>query len=738
MSELEKIRKFTGTAVIVDDGFLPVPLEGITAEAWAELRDNDDPERWAPIRETHFPKFERAVDLKWEGTAIQSAWKLYAGSPSEYAVLDPIFAPILATRGIKTYPLTELISFLEKEMQLDVKKHPDIASAEEDIRTSKLLFLDFYLVGGKTAKDMIANAESFRDVFASPVKEGANDEGRFVFLISTALPGPTELEEFRTATQVKSAFFKAIAKLDLTRDWLLRELALKVDRYRDMRALSVYVDTFSEQIQQVADRLRGELDQIELHDLTILNSARLEKDSEDLGEYLSWILSEALAARIRESAPLLNAAEGVDKIGGTPFEGSLMPKKVLFDLFSEITFAPAPHITKVRFGDVYQCVPAAAQPEPLAPKPEVAAQGADESDVAKTSMAEGSVNNGVDSTVAAESSAAILPTSVTPQQDEVATPAVSSPTVAAGKAPPSQLANEERADLVLVIAPGCDLQRCENSFDVLCVRGKITQKVRDLHQLLHQTLFGKEADVFRHLLRQSGTGGASYSTVEWYPKKARTIPRNELVDMTRYVRIARLNEFFGQEVKEEALRQFGRVGTPVDPSYSTPLSATVKLKNSKKTFRIEEAPDNKFVAAISTSGNNQNQVRITLSDPFVAYLRNIIAGIQSVAEPPLTEKVLTSLEVVMSTGSRGIFLGSKNQKDYDGGLRLRLAPSFEKRDPSEVNVIVLYPRRESDVGSDPVPNTNGEAEVHRVANPPDADETVPQATASLGTRTGLS
>lgn len=672
MTAAALIHSFTDTAVIIDDGYGPARLEMIQEEHWAALRESENEECWVPIRNEHFPSLDRVMALKRDDLALQKAWSLYEVAPLTFPIFHPIFAHILASRDVAIRPLKQLVDYLENDVGLTLLLHPNIASAVEDIKHCKLIFLDFYLRQA-TAEQIIADVEHYADLFSSPVTDGTTEHSRFVFLISTALPPQKELEEFRLKTKVKTAFFKPIAKSSLTKNWVERELSKRVGCYEDIQKLSLYLDTFSKQISKVAGGLCDEIESIELHDLGILDSMRLKEDSENLGEYLSWLLSEALAAKIRASAPLLAAEKEVGRIRGVPFQGTLIPKPVLFDLYSEVAFSTeslARQNNKTQFADVFSRV--------------------------GVNLSEGS-----ESEIPVASTSAPLNIHIENRKYKTGASSTSllsedirEPEVTLGKeADEADIPVGCSQDLLLVISPACDLQRCPVNYEVLCVRGRIINQAPNLADLIgHHSFFGKgDEHQIKHLLRQGVGSGVSYALVEWYPKQITTIKESDLRNTKQYLRRAKLNELFGQEVKEEALSQVSRVGVPVDPSFSSALGATIRFKFSRKKYHIEEVTDD-FVSGIFVSANQQNEARITLSEEFINLMNELVDTLHTPPSQSLNKETLAALTDLRSQGGSGFTLNNKFIKTYSGGFQVRFVNEYVRGNFKSENEIVFYPR----------------------------------------------
>lgn len=652
----DELRRFSPTAVFIDDGFVKANLALVQDEHWALLRRQQDNEIWKQVKSRCFDSFERPVDLKRDDLAIQKAWGLYESDPIRWSILDPIFQHVMESQRIDIRPLIPLIEFLRDEVHLDVRCHPDIESAIDDVESCKLVFLDFYLYQTQTEK-ILEDIKKYDGLFGRPVETGENREARFVLLMSTDLPAIEVLEGFRKVTKMKSAFFRPVSKKHLTRSWLEGCLEEFLPRYADLQKLANYLDTFAHQIGKASDDLRGEIESIEIEDLTILNSMRLEKDSEHLGDYLSWLMSQALAAKIRRSDRLLRVSDQVGEIQRRPFQGMLTPKTVLFDLYSEVLFSPTPSTSearKIKFGDVCTPVKVSKVPAPqISPPPPTCLR----SIVSK--FAKFLLN-------AVGEKDPQLPEAIIPQVLD---------------ALPHQ-------DCILVIAPACDLQRCKPGDDILCVRGKMLQRSPDLSDLLSQSsLFGTSEDGFKHLLRHVEREKVSFIPIEWSPKDTTTIKAALLQNAENFQVQTNLNEIFAQEVKEEALRHLGRIGVPVDPSFSGTLCASVRLSGKKRTeeFVVEE---HEFIAGIFVSANDNNKARISLSVQFLERLAEYVNRIQDVLNQN-TRKLLADLQ-----GSLGqsLQLEADNSKEFPGGLCIRFVDGFKRGSFSKQNEIVFYPK----------------------------------------------
>lgn len=692
MSFADTIRAFSQVVVFIDDGFAPVSLDLIDADDWASLRNAAADPAWEEFQAKYFPSLKSLMDLKRDEKELANAWQLYEKNPQEYPIFDPIFKKISVARDNASRPLREIIHFLTDDLRLTVCCHPDIGSAEQDIRRSKLVFLDFYLYQQSTTQKAIEDVGIYESLLSSKVEEGGDQYNRFLFLISTHLPPSDDIERFRSAAKVKAAFFKPVSKDSLNKRWVEEELERRLQRYDDLQRLASYLDIFSEQMERVMGNLRVDLEALELHDLAILDHMRLKADGEDLGNYMSWLMSEALAARIRASAPMLEASKNVSVVQRPPFHGMLAPNQVLFSWFAEITFgSPSPNGTKVQFGDVYSEATMTILKADLSTanvdsdqEAHIPVKGeypaADEGCGIRTWF-----SRSVDSARKAIGAAIECGRSVAPKEVPVALSA---------QEPAAPGAARTCRNLILVVAPACDLQRVDCNYEVLCVRGAVIKQTPKLVDIMEQrTVLGKDksSGMYKHLLQRTENGKTNYLLVEWYPDRITTIRIPEL-QSSSYLRLARLNELFCQEVKEEALRQVGRVGVPVDPAFSIGLGATIVYTPKKRDVVHIEISDLDTVSGVYTSGNANNPAKIILSEEFLEKFASEVGKIAPLFQD-VSEKLYAALSELMAKGGDGFTLSKEQCKIAGGVFTIRYVAEFirESADKGFCGVY-FYPR----------------------------------------------
>lgn len=669
MTITARLRAFTETAVIVDDNYKDPNLGEIEDTQWAELR-GVSPESWASLA-GNFPGVKTALELRRHPQHLETAWKLYKGDAQKYSLFDPIFRGLLDQYEGELIQLRPLTDFLRNDAKLEVKCHASLEEAEADIRTCKLVFLDFYLEQLSGADKVIELFSRYRDCLKGDVLEDGKPEGRFIYLMSSKLP-IEKMEEFRKATSLKSAFFRFVGKDSLTSNWLERDLEPKLGLYRDMRRLGKYLDIFSLEIAATTKSLVEEIDSLELHDLTLLHSLRLEREAEGLGEYLGWIFSEALAAKVRDRARLHAAAHSINRIQALPFNGEVEPNSVLLDLYADISFSTLPRPNgknpAARFGDVYS-------------------ENADISRFLDSPSQTGSTATRVGNRLVGASPTGRRPVALNSAAMKLS--GNMSP-LSSARARARWKRNQFRRDgFLLTISPACDLQRCSSDYQVMLVRGHVAEKSPNLEDLLAAKPFAGSY----HLLRDESR--KSYLLVKWDEKSCVMVPARDLRDPSKYILRGRLNEVLCHETKELALRHLGRVGVQVDPSFSIALGGIFHLKVGANDVRAFPVPEG-FIAGVRIEGNGNNDHRYVLSRALGSWLREQLEPFQD-AQGVLPFKLPRIVE----------FLDGENVPQFDwddknaatkgktvanNSLKVLLHKDRSNLEPTSENELILYPR----------------------------------------------
>jgi hypothetical protein len=117
---------------------------------------------------------------------------------------------------------------------------------------------------------------------------------------------------------------------------------------------------------------------------------------------------------------------------------------------------------------------------------------------------------------------------------------------------------------LLVISQTCDLfHRNITNGQVLCVDGDARPLSKTEPDLLRATI--RQMDQQGRVLLKDGQ---NYVEVEWRSKNVRTIEETNLSGENGYRYLGRLNELYALQGQHNALDELGRIGVPIQPSYS--------------------------------------------------------------------------------------------------------------------------------------------------------------------------
>jgi hypothetical protein len=606
MNLLEALKARPGAVVIVDDQLGPPDV--------AHLNDSDLT-RFHELVSSNSAARQRLCDLlaidpdtsasdvvsRAEARAEQ-LWGLYSADRAQHPELALLFESVYLRQQAATLKLNLLREFLRREYQVEAEVYASLPAAAGALSNCIVAFIDFFLTAGMSADSAIATHRAFGEEYRRRFSDGTTHWPKIVFLVSSQLPGPVRLQEFREAVGIRSAFFSPIRKGDITDDSLRSRLNAWSLNYLGAAQLDRYLSKMGEGVQASATSLIQDLDRLELQDLTMLATLKLAAERESLQGYLTWLLSESIAARIR-SSPSLQTQLIPKQNDLALLDGKLLPSSVLFELFSAIAVAPIQgDDAKPAFGDIYAVI---------------------------------------------------------------------------------QQAENRTDELLLAITPACDLIRCAMDDSVLCVRGSLAKADRSLEGLLQKkSLFGKGS----HVISYKTAEGTRYAHIEWRLKKGLiSVPVRALMCELNFKKIARLSELFAQEVKELALADLSRVGTPVDPMFVVAGNVVVRLNlnvgRGVEPVTVEhDLADKPFISAVITRGRLEESGETTAEPEdreFLVVTQQFVDWIRQEFLPEVKEKCpapngkLQQLEVFFAQWSTwNIMLNENRSKSECGGTLL--------------------------------------------------------------------
>jgi hypothetical protein len=552
-----------------------------------------------------------------EGKA-EELWPRYQAGDPAYSDFEMLFERGEATHAGESHKLNILVSYCRDQLAVEPATFSTLREAGDALRDCMIAFVDFYLAGESNEQSAIDAHIHYREHYREGFEFNTSTWPKLVFLISSKLPAIDHLQSFRSCTGLRSAFFSPLRKGDFSEE---RFKALFSDWntwYPAKSLLNRYLTTMSTVAHGCATDMASDIDRFELHDLTLLDTLKLSADNESLQSYLTWLLSESLASKIR-SSPLLREAFLPARSDFPKVDGKLMPQSILFDLFADVASAPIKQETaRPGFGDIYSMPPKRAIDDTA--KPQASSQtNVNPAEAVKVRrQASGHLISPVIDLIRRPLLAALTrcvdvlqPAPALSASEyltkEPAETIASAPGTASIIGADPAVDKKPTQDLLLVISPACDLARCSIDDQVLCVKGTITQADPRLESLLYKkSLYGKGS----HVIRYINENRSEYAHVQWTLNKGLiTVPVSVLADRNAYKRISTLTELFAQEVKDLALADASRIGIPVDPSVSVVGTVIVRTNIAQgqgipPALLIFDLSDRDFVSAIFTKGRD--------------------------------------------------------------------------------------------------------------------------------------
>ena len=338
-------------AVVIDDAFGPPTAGSVSSDdkdSWVEFVLRSDGASKQLMAAYEHLKPASVQDLLGRLTAsagyIQDLWNRFQNSQLQEAGLDTLFLTESLNRQATSEKAVLVREFLIKEIgQQNVQTFYDLPSAQAALALADLAFVDFFLDKNEGPEEALDRIRKYKDDLRKP---------SLVFFMSSRAHIDTQ-QRVRDEIHMRSAFFEVMDKSNITDDFIRDKLDRKVTDFEANQALERVVITLAKSIKNAAEKLEEATETLEIHDLTLLNLARLEAEGESLPEYLTWLFSEFVAAQARRNSKVQElVALNPMQVG---FTGQLRQSTVLFDLFSEIVFAPGRNSKDpLQFGEVLQ------------------------------------------------------------------------------------------------------------------------------------------------------------------------------------------------------------------------------------------------------------------------------------------------------------------------------------------------------------------------------------------------
>jgi hypothetical protein len=564
------------SAVVVDDALGPPPPGGVSSDdknAWIDLVGADEPAQAKLLdsfKDLKCADFDSLLErLTSDVAQLQALWQAHEKATLTDVGLEVLFKTEALNRRAKAQKATLVCETLRALVgDANVKAFANMKDATPHLETTDVAFVDFFLQEGESPEAALERIKNAATVLKKP---------KLLFFMSSIASLETQ-GKVRDLIRTKSAFFEVMLKSDIDDEWVRGKLKAKADAFEGNMAVQALVDNLATNVSKATDEFLAQCELLELHDLRILDSLRLEAENESLSAYLTWLFSESLAAKTRRLSGALAKQIPIDA-KAISFTGQIQQGRVLFNLFSEVVFGPAQEAdAPIRFGE-------------------------------------------------------LLALSSDP--------------------------NSYR----LILTPACDLVRCEASKKVLCVVGA-GRDFNDAKSHAGARLYSKTQHLLVDLERRTS------KLLSWNIDDVQTLPVSELSGEA-FKRVAVMNELYAQEVKEEVLRQLGRVGTPIDPPPAAALRASVRWKVGDQLCG-EDTPSDEFLSSLLTYTEKLEKpykaAGVVLSDAFKGWLKQKVSN--SHGTTAMVSKLVNSLNAVDQVYFP---LNASMSWNFNGDLWIRVA-----------------------------------------------------------------
>ena len=590
-----------------------------------------------------------------DGASIRRFWAMRDESPVGVRLSGDVFSTLVST----LHPAQRVLRDMEARLAAEgwvVRPEPalpSVASVERDI---SFIAIDYILVPGQPAQGLEKSLTFLREVLAQ-CKAAPSEACPFVLLMSENPDAERNAERVRKEARLHSAYFRFAKKAELSPTEVQRIVGGFIRQQPELENYRKLHVGLTDAFVAAADSLRKTIDELELQDLATLHAGQLVQEGEPLSDYLAWLYGQYLSAHMMRHRQLGDRTANLPATSHRVLLGHLSANDNIPKLFAAVSLTVPASAEKykvdkgklqVRFGDLF-----VYQGQPANPP------------------------GGGDS------------------QEQVASQRV-----------PASTPSIER--YLLVISQTCDLyHRNITNGQVLCLDG-------DAHELTRT-----EADLLRATIRQMDQqgrilhkGATRYFEVEWRPEDLRTIEEEKLATETGYRYLGRLNELYALQAQHSALDRLGRIGVPIQPSYSIYFKkVTLKVfEGPKEIPELAGASSAEMVVAVlrnekahtPVSGKaTKSKHRLLFSDE----LRNwLVAKLQALSGAEKTpsqlklnidqfrqsleqrsdyslivkvQKETTALFQQEKVGADGTVDASADLKDLSGGIAIELSGVFD-------------------------------------------------------------
>lgn len=324
---------------VIDDAYEEIEPSDINGEDIARfaqvLQDNE--EKLELIRsELAIPGLDPEIYSTIEA-AVQNKkhllklWRLSEAEEWEW-LDDALFSSCKEYISERIEELSGLNAEL-KHQKWEVERLARFDDSAINITTCQAIFLDFFLKGETLSDASFARAKRLGELIVQARKDGRLTAYPLVFLMSSRQGARAQQDEFKIKTELRADFFCFLDKSEFSENFD-RHLLDKLESYEERQKLAMLLDEYWLAALRSAESSRRAIALLEPSELALLHEAELGVEEAALPDYLSWLLSEFVAAKILADSEVRRAAaETPSLFAHRPFAGAVPPTSRLADIY---------------------------------------------------------------------------------------------------------------------------------------------------------------------------------------------------------------------------------------------------------------------------------------------------------------------------------------------------------------------------------------------------------------------
>lgn len=335
----EMIQKKFKKVIVIDDAYASADVTDLDGDAVARFTNalRDEPKRVGLLkrvfdRNSLDPSVPKDIeDLTQDKAIVQKLWSLRDRKPWLW-LRESLFQQYLDSVTEKLSNLAGLEQ-LFKRFKWKVDKLPHFDQSTLDVTACQVIFLDFFLKDETVADNALRRAVEIGQLIVGARQNGSLSKYPLIVLMSSRPGAAPNQQQFKEHTGLRADFFCFIEKSEINAK-IGAKLGSLVQQYEKKQALAHLLDEYWLAAIRSAQALRKHLAMVEPSELVLLHEAELAVEEAVLPDYLSWLVSEFLAAGLLEDAKVRELGTTLPQaIGHGSFPGAVPPSSRIADMY---------------------------------------------------------------------------------------------------------------------------------------------------------------------------------------------------------------------------------------------------------------------------------------------------------------------------------------------------------------------------------------------------------------------